>query len=183
MGGNCLRATDGSAVMCEVCEDEPAVDVVAIPGIALSAAYGRQCLGANAHPWHILVAATAEMGGLAGAESWWLDMVDDTVSHLGRTRDDFITEVVHMWFDIAETERKLIEQHGAAELLDVPINAGVATLTCNGCERSVKIPVTGAGMTTEEFTVAALEDARRHGWVRVGVMDYCPKCALKQGSN
>src|SRR5690349_9471515 len=118
MGADRLGATDGSAVLCEVCDGEPAVEVVAVPGIPLSAAYGSLCLGANAHPWHILVAATADMGGLAGAEAWWIDMVDDTARHLGRSHGDFVTDVVHAWFAIAEMERKVIERHGAGNLLD-----------------------------------------------------------------
>lgn len=78
---------------CDVCNDEPGVGVAAIPGIPVSVAYGRRCLDANAHPWWAVVANTAAIGGLGEAAPWWVQMVEDTMRHLGKTREDLDREV------------------------------------------------------------------------------------------
>jgi hypothetical protein len=54
-----------------------------VPGVPYSAAYGKRCLAANAHPWFIVVANTAAVDGLDGAADWWVAMVEDTSAHLG----------------------------------------------------------------------------------------------------
>lgn len=67
--------------------------VAAIPGVPASDAYGRECLEANAHPMWALVANTAMVGGLHEAADWWVDMVQDTLSHLGVSQEAFEAEV------------------------------------------------------------------------------------------
>ncbi len=74
---------------CEVCNNEPVVGVYCVPSVPYSAAYGRACLEANAHPWHILVANTACIGGLKNAHVFWKDMVKDTCTHLGKSMEEF----------------------------------------------------------------------------------------------
>lgn len=78
---------------CLVCEMEPAVAVVAIPGLPISVPYGRGCLEANAHPYQLLVANTATIGGIEHAALWWRDMVNDTVTHLRIEPDQFNLDV------------------------------------------------------------------------------------------
>ena len=78
---------------CAVCKDEPAVGVCCVPGVAYSAAYGRKCLDANAHPWDILVANTACIGSLEKSADWWKEMVTCTCKHLGRTLEEFNARV------------------------------------------------------------------------------------------
>jgi hypothetical protein len=80
---------------CNVCEDELALGVAAVPGVPISVAYCRSCLQANAHPLWILVANTAS--AVSSAESWrhdaadwWQGMVDDTLHRLDKTEDEFV---------------------------------------------------------------------------------------------
>lgn len=82
-----------SGDVCDVCEAEPTVGVASVPGVPISVAYCRKCLEANAHPWWVLVANTACMGGLQNADRWWVEMVEDTCRHLGQTRDLFEADV------------------------------------------------------------------------------------------
>jgi hypothetical protein len=89
---------------CEVCGLRPSVGVACVPGVPYSAAYCRECLAVNAHPWGILIANTACLDGLEHAASWWVEMVDDTCKHLGRTRETFELEVKAA---IADMERDL----------------------------------------------------------------------------
>ena len=76
-------------LVCEICKDEPAVGVVCVPSVPYSAAYGQKCLDANAHPWFILVANTACIGGLDKAAEFWKEMVECTCKHLGKTIEEF----------------------------------------------------------------------------------------------
>jgi hypothetical protein len=73
---------------CEVCNERPAVGVASIPGMPMSIAWCRECLASGAIPWWAAIAETACIGGLAHAADWWLDIVDATCRHLGRTRDE-----------------------------------------------------------------------------------------------
>jgi hypothetical protein len=82
--------------VCEVCEDEPAVGVASIPMMPVSVAYGRMCLGANAHPWWALVANTAMCGGLIETNEAWQRMVYATCAHLGRTIEAFNAAVAQL---------------------------------------------------------------------------------------
>ena len=79
----------GKELKCEVCKNEPAVGVCCVPGVAYSAAYGKECLEADAHPWDILVANTVCVGGLEQSADWWKKMVENTCKHLKRTIEEF----------------------------------------------------------------------------------------------
>lgn len=74
---------------CEVCGASSVVGVAAVPGVPYWAAYCRECLAANAHPWRVMVANTAAIDGLEHAAEWWRDMVEGTLTRLGRTRGEF----------------------------------------------------------------------------------------------
>lgn len=74
---------------CDVCRDEPMVGVAVVPGMPVSVAYGRRCLDANAHPYGLVVANTAMVGGYDHAAAWWQQIVDDTLTHLGKDRAEF----------------------------------------------------------------------------------------------
>lgn len=78
---------------CDVCNNEPAKGVASVPGVPVSVAYGEKCLAANAHPYGIVVANTALIGGYEHAAGWWRDMVDCTLSHLAIPRDKFNADV------------------------------------------------------------------------------------------
>jgi len=80
-------------LICDVCGKNEAVGVAAVPMVPISMAYCRACLDANAHPWEILVANTACIGGLDSANESWKEMVMDTCKHLGRTLEEFNTAV------------------------------------------------------------------------------------------
>ena len=75
--------------LCSVCEAEPAVGVACVPGVPFSASYGRRCLIAGAHPWGILVANTACLGGWDRAADWWKEIVLTTCRHLDRSVEEF----------------------------------------------------------------------------------------------
>lgn len=103
---------------CEVCGNEPAVGVAAVPGVPYSAAYGRECLHANAHPYGILIANTAMIvwgyvdgdvdDPLANTADWWQQMVRDTLRHLDLSEEDFRREVAGVVDDL----RREHEEHG-----------------------------------------------------------------------
>ena len=78
---------------CEVCGKNDSIGVCCVPGIPISCAYCEECLKVNAHPWWILVANTSCIGGLKNAADWWKKMVEDTCKHLGKTIDEFNSEV------------------------------------------------------------------------------------------
>jgi hypothetical protein len=67
--------------------------VASVPGVPYSAAYCGTCLEANAHPYFIVVANTAYIGGLEHAAPWWQDLVRDTLVHLNKTPDEFSADV------------------------------------------------------------------------------------------
>lgn len=62
------------------------------------------------------------------------------------------------------------------DFLNERLDAGFGTVICNSCEATITVMV-GRGMTGYEFGEACIDLARLHGWVRVGVLDYCAKCA------
>lgn len=88
---------------CEVCGTEPATAAVAVPGMPVTVAYGRACLDANAHPYGLLVANTACIGGYELAAEWWQRMVTDTLRHLNKTQQQFDS-------DVADAAMKVFEQ-------------------------------------------------------------------------
>lgn len=89
---------------CDVCGNEPAVGVAAVPGVPISMAYGANCLRANAHPYGIVVANTALAGGYDACAEWWKQMVDDTLSHLNKTREEFDRDVAGVETEIERME-------------------------------------------------------------------------------
>jgi len=84
---------------CEVCHKADAVGVGALPGVPLSVAFCQRCLSANVCPWWVAVAQTALIGGLDHARPEWIEMVENTIEHLGMTRIEFdkaVTEITQM---------------------------------------------------------------------------------------
>ncbi len=79
--------------VCEVCNKEQAIGVCCVPGVPYSAAYCRTCLGANAHPYGIVVANTACCGGLNQTSPAWQEIVRDTLVHLGKSIEQFNADV------------------------------------------------------------------------------------------
>lgn len=80
-------------LICQVCEKNEAKGVYCVPSIPMSMAYCQECILANAHPWFILVANTACIGGLHKAAPFWRQMVVDTCKHLGRSFEEFNSHV------------------------------------------------------------------------------------------
>lgn len=87
---------------CDVCQQHEPVGVAAVPGVPMSVAYCEGCLRANAHPYSIVVINTALVGGYDEAADWWRQMVDDTLRHLGKTREQFDLDVNHELQEMAE---------------------------------------------------------------------------------
>lgn len=79
--------------ICEVCDKNESVGVACVPGIPYSAAYCIECLKANAHPWHILVAQAACVGGMEFLHEDFIQMIECTCKHLDKTLDQFKKEV------------------------------------------------------------------------------------------
>lgn len=78
---------------CEVCKQNVSIGVYCVPSVPISCAYCEECANAGAHPWWILVSNTACIGGLAKTADWWKWMVTDTCNHLGKTLEEFNTDV------------------------------------------------------------------------------------------
>ncbi len=100
---------------CEVCGQERPLVVAAMPGVPVSVAYCRACLDANAHPWHLVVANTALIGGLDEAADWWKELVDATIKHLRRPRSKFDDDVAA---EMAEMDAELRYEGEYPELPD-----------------------------------------------------------------
>jgi len=113
--------------LCETCGDQ-AVAVIAVPSVPYSAAYCQKCLEANAHPWQILVANTAAMGGLKQAAPFWLEMVKCTCKRLGRSLDEFKADVLEVMSDDARHSIYTQAQR-AALAAHTTIQGGFADLT------------------------------------------------------
>lgn len=80
--------------ICEVCKQNVSVGVYCVPSVPISCAYCEECGKANAHPWWVLVSNTACGGGsLDKMALWWREMVEDTCKHLGKTLDEFNSDV------------------------------------------------------------------------------------------
>ncbi len=123
--------------ICDVCQGEPAVGVAGVPGLPISVAYGKACLAANAHPYGLLVANTALLGDYAHSADWWQEMVNATLAHLDKTRDQFDADVAE---SNATFEREMAE-HEAEETAprDNPLTFHPAGCICSEC----------GGITTE----------------------------------
>ena len=78
-----------STPQCQVCGEHRKTVACTVPGVPWSAAYCQECYDANAHPYHILVSNTWAVGGYDEADGWWQSMVDDTLTHLKITREQF----------------------------------------------------------------------------------------------
>lgn len=92
--------TELPEIKCDVCNNEPSVGVAAVPGVPISVAYGAKCLAADAHPYGIMVANTAMAGGdLGRTTGWWQEMVENTLRHLGKTREEFDADVAEVLED------------------------------------------------------------------------------------
>lgn len=98
-------------LICEVCGKNTAVEVGAVPGVPMSAAYCKECLRAGAHPLSALIANTACCGGLKNCAEWWQYMVAATLKHLDKSLDWFNDEVSKIGEegneDITEKENKV----------------------------------------------------------------------------
>lgn len=130
------------ALICEVCGDEPAVSVASVPGVPISVAYGRKCLDANAHPYGIVVANTADVDGYDNSAEWWKQIVDDTLVHLGKTREQFDADVAGVIAEEAEYFKILEAQQGPpCEHPDPPgkheIPGWPGHFICNQCGASL----------------------------------------------
>lgn len=79
--------------LCEVCNKNEIAGVACVPGIPYSTGYCVECLRANAHPWHILVANVACIGGLDKVHAGVVHMVECTCKHLDKTLEQFKEEV------------------------------------------------------------------------------------------
>ena len=80
---------ENNILLCEVCDKNEPVGVACVPCVPISVRYCRECLDANAHPYGIVVANTAALGGEEFAADFWLDMIECTLKHLGKTRQEF----------------------------------------------------------------------------------------------
>lgn len=87
---------------CETCERNDSIAVACVPGVPYSAGYCLECLKVNAHPWFILVSATASCGGLDKMIPEWREMVDCTCLRLGKTLDQFNADVAQAEKDMEE---------------------------------------------------------------------------------
>jgi len=74
---------------CQVCGENRETAVCSIPGIPFSAAYCQECFDANAHPYDLVVANTCIAGGYDKCADWWQSIVNDTLTHLKITREQF----------------------------------------------------------------------------------------------
>jgi hypothetical protein len=92
---------------CDVCGENPEVGVAAVPGVPMSVAYCEECLRANAHPYGIMVINTSLVGGYDQAAEWWQEMVDDTLRHLDKTRQQFDLDVDHELRELNNYENEL----------------------------------------------------------------------------
>ena len=88
-----------TANLCEVCGKEPAVAVAAVPGIPYSAGYCGTCLEAGqTTPYWLLVANTACVMTPGDrledvSAPWWIETVANTLSYLGKSREQFDRDV------------------------------------------------------------------------------------------
>jgi hypothetical protein len=104
-----------SGSICDVCGERPSLGVGAMPGVPISFAYCKDCLRANAHPYAIVVANTAMLGGMDGAAPWWVQLVEDTLAHLGKTRAEFDASVLAEQQEFEAAEARANEEFARTE--------------------------------------------------------------------
>ena len=95
---------------CEVCNKNNSIGVCSVPGVPFSCAYCKDCLKANAHPWHILVANTACMGGIDNANDFWKGMCRDTIKHLNKKQEEFDASVAESIKELKSKEKNRMRQ-------------------------------------------------------------------------
>lgn len=83
----------GQVVKCEVCNERDAIGVASIPGIPVSVAWCTICVRSGAIPYWAVVANTVICGGLDRMADWWQETVETTLTHLGKTREEFNRDV------------------------------------------------------------------------------------------
>lgn len=134
VSGEALPGGDDFEWLCDVCQTGRPKGVYAMPGVPGSFAYCDACLQANAHPYGVMVANTAMIGGLAEAADWWQRIVDDTLAHLGIERDAFLQ-------DVAVVGRSLGYELNVSPMPDeVPQTCPTA-----GCIGDTRYPAPGRG--------------------------------------
>ena len=80
---------------CQVCGEDRETRVSAIPGVPWSAAYCNECFDANAHSYDIVVDKTWAVGGYEDCADWWKALVDDTLTYLEISHEDFNKDVAN----------------------------------------------------------------------------------------
>jgi len=80
---------------CQVCGQEGEARVCSVPGVPYSAAYCTKCFDANAHPYDLVVANTWAAGGYEECADWWKGLVDDTLTYLEISHEDFNKDVAN----------------------------------------------------------------------------------------
>tara|TARA_Y100000310_G_C20623474_1_gene784583 strand:+ start:774 stop:1049 length:276 start_codon:yes stop_codon:yes gene_type:complete len=78
---------------CQVCGEDKETIVCSVPGVPWSAAYCQECYEANAHPYYLVVANTCVAGGYDQCAGWWQSIVNDTLSHLEISKEQFDEDV------------------------------------------------------------------------------------------
>lgn len=91
---------------CDTCEERESIGVAAIPGMPMSVAWCQECLQSGAIPWWAAVGNTAIIGGLVNAAEWWVEIVEATLKHLDRTKEEFEGEVAVRIKELLEEEWK-----------------------------------------------------------------------------
>jgi hypothetical protein len=104
-----------SASLCDVCGERPSAGVGAMPGVPVSFAYCKDCLKANAHPYAMVVANTAMLGGLERTATWWQSLVKDTLAHLGKTHEEFEASVLADMQEFEAAEARANEEFARTE--------------------------------------------------------------------
>lgn len=80
-------------LLCGVCNKNEQVGVCCVPGVPYSTGYCEECLRADAHPYDILVAQTAILGGIEGTNLAWQEMILNTLIHLEKEIEEFEEDV------------------------------------------------------------------------------------------
>ena len=109
-----MHGMDGHPIdlgKCQCCNDEPAVGVASLPGIAMSIAWGEKCLKADIIPYWAAVANTACCDGLENTNPEWQDLVKATLDYFGKSMTEFTADVDKS----LEEERAYFEREQAGE--------------------------------------------------------------------
>ena len=91
--------------------------VACIPGLPISVAYCDPCIVANAHPVELIAMQVALCGGtgavLDNVSVDYIPVVHDTLTHLGKSMDEFekLVDACKVCIDDAYTETPMKENH------------------------------------------------------------------------